>query len=46
MKRVVGASFKLARHVLIGENQYSRTPSMTAGITDHIWSVEEVVKLA
>ncbi len=27
-------------------NPYPRTPAMAAGITDHVWTVEEIVKLA
>jgi IS1 family transposase len=27
-------------------NPYSRTPAMAAGITNHIWAIEEIVKLA
>jgi len=27
-------------------NPYPRTPSMAAGISDHIWSIEEIVKLS
>ncbi len=26
-------------------NPYPRTPAMAAGVTDHVWSVEEVVAL-
>jgi hypothetical protein len=26
-------------------NPYPRTPAMAAGISDHIWSVEEIIKL-
>jgi len=26
-------------------NPYPRTPAMAAGINDHIWTVEEIVKL-
>jgi len=26
-------------------NPYPRTPAMAAGLTDHIWSIEEIVKL-
>jgi IS1 family transposase len=27
-------------------NPYNRTPAMAAGITNHIWTIEEIVKLA
>jgi cell fate regulator YaaT (PSP1 superfamily) len=27
-------------------NPYPRTPAMAAGISDHVWTVEEIVKLA
>jgi len=27
-------------------NSYSRTPAMASGTSDHIWTVEEIVKLA
>ena len=27
-------------------NPYPRTPAMAVGITDHIWTIEEIVKLA
>ena len=27
-------------------NHYPRTPAMAAGIEDHIWTIEEIVKLA
>jgi hypothetical protein len=27
-------------------NPYATTPAMAAGLTDHIWTVEEIVKLA
>ena len=26
-------------------NPYPRTPAMAAGISDHIWTIEEIVKL-
>ncbi|MGA7087706.1 MAG: IS1 family transposase, partial [Candidatus Dormiibacterota bacterium] len=26
-------------------NPYPRTPAMAAGVTDHVWSIEEVVSL-
>jgi hypothetical protein len=26
-------------------NPYPRTPAMAAGLTDHVWSIEEIVKL-
>jgi hypothetical protein len=26
-------------------NPYPRTPAMVAGISDHIWTIEEIVKL-
>ena len=26
-------------------NPYTRTPAMAAGISDHIWAIEEIVKL-
>lgn len=26
-------------------NPYPRTPAMASGITDHVWSAEEIVKL-
>ena len=32
-------------HVLIGENPYPKTPAMASGIADHVWAVEEIVKL-
>ena len=27
------------------KNPYTRTPAMAAGISDHIWKVEEIVAL-
>ena len=27
-------------------NPYPRTPAMAGGLTDHIWTIEEIVKLA
>jgi hypothetical protein len=27
------------------ENQYPGTSAMAAGITDHIWTIEEIAKL-
>ncbi len=27
-------------------NPYPRTPAMAAGISDHIWTIEEIVELA
>ena len=27
-------------------NPYPRTPAMAAGIADHIWTIEEIVRLA
>ena len=27
-------------------NPYPRTPAMAAGVSDHIWTIEEIVKLA
>ncbi len=27
-------------------NPYPRTPAMAAGISNHIWTIEEIVKLA
>jgi hypothetical protein len=27
-------------------NPYPRTPAMAAGLTDHVWGVEDVVSLA
>lgn len=27
-------------------NPYPRTPAMAAGLTDHVWSIEDIVKLA
>jgi hypothetical protein len=29
----------------MGENQYPRTPEMASGISDHIWTIEEIVKM-
>jgi len=29
----------------MGENPYPRTPAMASGIADHVWAVEEIVKL-
>ena len=26
-------------------NPYSRTPAMAAGVSDHIWTIEEIVEL-
>ncbi len=26
-------------------NPYDRTPAMAAGIADHIWTIEEIVKM-
>jgi len=30
---------------LLPANHYPRTPAMAAGISDHIWLVEEIVRL-
>ena len=27
------------------DNPYPRTPAMAAGVSDHIWSIEEIVSL-
>ena len=27
-------------------NPYPRTPAMAAGVSDHIWTIEEIAKLA
>jgi hypothetical protein len=27
-------------------NQYPKTPAMAAGVSDHIWTIEEIVKVA
>ena len=27
------------------DNPYPRTPAMAAGISDHIWAIEEIAKL-
>jgi len=27
-------------------NPYPRTPAMAAGLADHVWTIEEIVKLA
>jgi hypothetical protein len=27
-------------------NPYPRTPAMAAGLTDHVWNIEEIVYLA
>jgi hypothetical protein len=27
-------------------NPYPRTPAMAAGLTDHVWTIEEIVSLA
>jgi hypothetical protein len=27
-------------------NPYPKTPAMAAGLTDHIWTVQEIVRLA
>ncbi len=26
-------------------NPYDRTPAMAAGLTDHVWTIEEIVSL-
>ena len=30
---------------LLKETPYPRTPAMSSGISDHIWIIEEIVKL-
>ena len=27
-------------------NPYPRTPAMAAGVSDHVWTIEEIVRLA
>jgi hypothetical protein len=37
--------YNFARIRKILANPYPRTPAMAAGISDHIWTIEEIVKL-
>ena len=38
--------YNFARHHKSLANPYPRTPAMAAGLTDHVWTIEEIVKLA
>jgi hypothetical protein len=51
LKVILSRAFDFSRVVYYFEshktlaNPYSRTPAMAAGIADHIWTIEEIVKL-
>ena len=38
--------YNFARHHKTLSNPYPRTPEMAAGVSVHIWSIEEIVGLA
>ena len=38
--------YNFARPHISLANPYLRTPAMAAGITNHIWTVEEIIRLA
>ena len=35
--------YNFARPQKTSANPYPRTPAMAAGLTDHIWTIEEIV---
>jgi hypothetical protein len=37
--------YNFARPQKTSANPYSRTPAMAANLTDHVWSIEEIVEL-
>lgn len=41
-----GVYYDFARPHKTLANPYPRTPAMASGIADHIWTVEEIVKLS
>jgi len=54
-KKVENLEYTLALHYMYYNfcrvhkslaNPYPRTPAMAAGLADHIWTIEEIVKLA
>lgn len=37
--------YNFARPQKTSANPYPRTPAMAANLTDHVWSIEEIVEL-